>query len=72
MNSAFIKSFSRHLAATVATAVLALNGDIFSSEGFKAVGAAVLIAILPPVMRWLDINDEQMGRLSAPDHLDEH
>ena len=72
MNSAFIKSFSRHLAATIATAVLALNGDVFSSDGLKSVGAAVLIAILPPIMRWLDVNDEQMGRLPAPDHLEEH
>ena len=72
MNKELVKSYSRHVAATVATAVLALNGDIFSTEGFKALGAAVLIAILPPVVRWLDINDEQYGNLAAPDHLDEH
>jgi hypothetical protein len=72
MNKELVKSYSRHVAATVATAVLALNGDIFSTEGFKAIGAAVLIAILPPVVRWLDINDEQYGNLAAPDHLDEH
>jgi len=72
MNKAVVKSYGRHVAATVATAVLALNGDIFSSEGLKAIGAAVLIAVLPPIVRWLDINDEQFGKLAAPDHLDEH
>jgi len=72
MNKELVKSYSRHVAATVATAVLALNGDIFSSDGLKAIGAAVLIAILPPVVRWLDINDEQYGNLAAPDYLDEH
>lgn len=72
MNKILLKSYARHVAATVATAVLALNGDIFSSDGLKAIGAAVLVAILPPIVRWLDINDEQIGRLAAPDHLDEH
>jgi len=72
MNKAVVKFYGRHVAATVATAVLALNGDIFSSEGLKAIGAAVLIAVLPPIVRWLDINDEQFGKLAAPDHLDEH
>jgi hypothetical protein len=67
-----IQSFLRHVATTVAGVILALNGEIFDEAGLKAVGAAVLVATVPVVLRYLNPNDEQFGRLSAPDHLDEH
>jgi hypothetical protein len=67
-----IQSFLRHVATTVAGVILALNGDIFDIEGLKAIGAAVLVATVPVLLRYLNPNDEQFGRLAAPDHLDEH
>jgi hypothetical protein len=67
-----IQSFLRHLVTTVAGVILALNGEIFDEAGLKAVGAAVLVATVPVIIRYLNPNDEQYGRLSAPDHLDEH
>jgi hypothetical protein len=67
-----IHSYLRHLAATVAAVVIALEGEIFDSAGFKAIGAALLVAGLPPLMRYLNPHDEQFGKLVAPDHLDEH
>jgi hypothetical protein len=67
-----IQSFLRHVATTVAGVILALNGDIFSIDGVRAIGAAVLVAAVPVLLRHLNPNDEQFGRLSAPDHLDEH
>lgn len=72
MSKELLKSYLRHVTATVATVVLALNGDIFHIEGLRAIGAAVLVAIAPPIIRWLDINDEQFGNLAAPEHIDEH
>jgi hypothetical protein len=67
-----IQSYLRHIAATVAAVVIALNGEIFSSEGFKAIAAAVVVAAMPPLLRWLNPHDEQFGKLVAPDHLEEH
>ena len=67
-----IQSFLRHLATTVAGVILALNGDIFDIDGVRAIGAAVLVATVPVLLRYLNPNDEQFGRLVAPDHLDEH
>jgi len=67
-----IQSFLRHLATTIAGVVIALNGDIFHGEALKAIAAAVLVAAMPPIMRWLNPNDEQFGRLVAPEHIDEH
>jgi hypothetical protein len=67
-----IHSYLRHLAATVAAVVIALEGEIFDAAGLKAIGAALLVAGLPPLMRYLNPHDEQFGKLVAPDHLDEH
>jgi hypothetical protein len=67
-----IHSYLRHLAATVAAVVIALEGEIFDPAGLKAIGAALLVAGLPPLMRYLNPHDEQFGKLVAPDHLDEH
>jgi len=67
-----IQSFLRHLATTVAGVILALNGEIFDEAGLKSIGAAVLVATVPVLLRYLNPNDEQFGRLVAPDHLDEH
>ena len=67
-----IHSFLRHVATTVAGVILALNGEIFDQAGLKAIGAAVLVAAVPVLIRYLNPNDEQFGRLSAADHLDEH
>ena len=67
-----IESYLRHVAATVAAVIIALEGEIFSEAGLKAIGAAVLVAGLPPIVRWLNPHDEQYGRLVAPEHLEEH
>jgi hypothetical protein len=67
-----IESYLRHVAATVAAVIIALDGDIFSTAGLKAMGAAALVAAMPPLLRWLNPHDEQFGRLVAPDHLEEH
>jgi len=67
-----IESYLRHVAATVAAVIIALDGDVFSSAGLKAVGAAALVAALPPIVRWLNPHDTEYGKLVAPDHLDEH
>jgi len=67
-----IQSFLRHVATTVAGVILALNGDIFDIDGVKAIGASVLVATVPVLLRYLNPNDEQFGRLSAPEHIDEH
>jgi hypothetical protein len=67
-----IKSYLRHLAATVAAVVIALEGDIFDAAGLKAIAAALLVAGLPPLIRYFDIHDEQFGKLVAPDYIDEH
>jgi hypothetical protein len=67
-----IQSFFRHLATTIAGVVIALNGEIFHEAGLKAIGAAVLVASLPPALRWLNPHDEQFGRLVAPDNIKEH
>lgn len=67
-----IHSYLRHLATTVAGVVIALNGEIFDEAGLKAIAAAILVAGMPPILRWINPNDEQFGRLVAPDHLDEH
>ena len=67
-----IQSFLRHVATTVAGVILALNGEIFNADGVRALLAAVLVATVPVLLRYLNTNDEQFGRLSAPDHLDEH
>jgi hypothetical protein len=67
-----IQSFLRHVATTVAGVILALNGDIFDIDGVKSIGAAVLVATVPVLLRYLNPNDEQFGRLSAPEHIDEH
>jgi hypothetical protein len=67
-----IDSYLRHVAATIAVVIIALDGDIFSSAGMKSVGAAALVAAMPPLLRWLNPHDEQFGRLVAPDNLDEH
>jgi hypothetical protein len=67
-----IQSFLRHVATTVAGVILALNGDIFDTDGVKSIGAAVLVATVPVLLRYLNPNDEQFGRLSAPEHIDEH
>jgi hypothetical protein len=67
-----IESYLRHLAATIAAVIVALEGEVFSEAGLKAVGAAVLIATMPPLLRWLNPHDEQFGKLVAPEHLEEH
>jgi hypothetical protein len=67
-----IQSFLRHVATTVAGVILALNGDIFDIDGVRAIAAAVLVATVPVLLRYLNPNDEQFGRLSAPEHIDEH
>jgi hypothetical protein len=67
-----IQSFLRHVATTVAGVILALNGDIFDIDGLRAIGASVLVATVPVLLRYLNPNDEQFGRLSAPEHIDEH
>ena len=67
-----IQSYLRHLATTVAGVIIALNGEIFDEAGLKAIAAAILVAGMPPILRWINPNDEQFGRLVAPDHLDEH
>jgi len=67
-----IESYLRHVAATVAAVIIALDGEIFTNTGMKAVGAAALVAAMPPLLRWLNPHDEQFGRLVAPDNLDEH
>jgi len=67
-----IESYLRHLAATIAAVIVALEGEVFSETGLKAVGAAALIATMPPLLRWLNPHDEQYGRLVAPEHLEEH
>lgn len=67
-----IHSFLRHLATTIAGVVIALNGEIFDEAGLKAIAAAILVAAMPPILRWINPNDEQFGRLAAPDHIDEH
>jgi hypothetical protein len=67
-----IESYLRHLAATIAAVIIAMDGEIFSESALKAIGAAVLVAGLPPLVRWLNPHDEQFGRLVAPEHLEEH
>ena len=67
-----IESYLRHIAATVAAVVIALDGEIFTDAGLKAIAAALVVAAMPPLLRWLNPHDEQFGRLVAPDHLDEH
>ena len=67
-----IQSYLRHLATTIAGVIIALNGEIFDEAGLKAIAAAILVAGMPPILRWINPNDEQFGRLVAPDHLDEH
>jgi hypothetical protein len=67
-----IESYLRHVAATVAAVIIALEGNVFSEEGLKAILAAALIAIMPPIIRWLNPHDTAYGRLVAPEHLDEH
>jgi hypothetical protein len=67
-----IESYLRHVAATVAAVIIALDGNVFTTTGMKSVGAAALVAAMPPLLRWLNPHDEQFGRLVAPDHLDEH
>jgi len=67
-----IESYLRHLAATIAAVIIVLEGNVFSEAGLKAIGAALLVAGLPPLVRWLNPHDEQFGRLVAPEHLEEH
>jgi hypothetical protein len=67
-----IESYLRHIAATIAVVVIALDGEIFSDAGIKAIAAALAVAAMPPLLRWLNPHDEQFGRLVAPDHLEEH
>jgi hypothetical protein len=67
-----IESYLRHLAATVAAVIIALDGAIFSNAGLMAIGSAALVATVPPLLRWLNPHDEQFGKLVAPDHLEEH
>jgi hypothetical protein len=67
-----IQSFLRHVATTVAGVILALNGEIFDAAGLRAIGAAVLVATVPVLLRYLNPHDEQFGKLVAPDHLEEH
>lgn len=67
-----LQSYLRHLAATVAAVIIALQGNIFDLNGLKAMGAALLVAGLPPLLRYFNVHDEQFGKLVAPDHLDEH
>jgi hypothetical protein len=67
-----IHSFLRHLATTIAGVVIALNGEVFDESGLKAIGAAVLVAAMPPLLRWVNPHDEQFGRLVAPENIKEH
>ncbi len=67
-----IQSYLRHLLTTVAGIIIALNGEVFDADGLKALASGTLVAILPVLIRWLNPNDEQFGKLPAPDYLDEH
>jgi hypothetical protein len=67
-----IQSYLRHVLTTMAGIVIALNGEVFDASGLKALASGTLVAVLPVLIRYLNPNDEQYGRLAAPDHLDEH
>jgi hypothetical protein len=67
-----IQSYLRHVLTTMAGIVIALNGEVFDSSGLKALASGTLVAVLPVLIRYLNPNDEQFGKLAAPDHLDEH
>ena len=67
-----IQSYLRHVLTTIAGIVIALNGEVFDASGLKALASGTLVAVLPVLIRYLNPNDEQFGKLTAPDHLDEH
>jgi hypothetical protein len=58
------KSYIRHFVGAALAAFAFTGGDIFTvdTEGLKAIITAGVVAVLPVVLRALDINDSAFGK----------
>lgn len=65
---ATLASYARSALAAGLGVYLAMGGEV----DLKAIAYAAIAAIAPPLLRWLNPHDPAFGRLSAPDHLEEH
>lgn len=61
---AAIKSYARHFIGAALAAFVATGGDVFSldAEGLKGIVTAGVVAVLPVLLRALDVNDSAFGK----------
>jgi hypothetical protein len=61
---AALKSYARHFIGAALAAFAVSGGDVFSldAEGFKTIITAGVVAVLPVLLRALDINDSAFGK----------
>ena len=58
------KSYARHFIGACLAAFAVTGGDVFSldAEGFKGIITAGVVAVLPVLLRALDVNDSAFGK----------
>lgn len=61
---AAVKSYGRHFVGACLAAFAVAGGDVFSldAEGFKTIITAGVVAVLPVLLRALDVNETAFGK----------
>lgn len=65
-------SYLRTAAVAMASVYIALGGNVFNREGIQALIYAGIVAVAGPAARAINPHDTAFGRLTAPEHTEEH